>query len=280
MVKHGTKICAALVVVALAGAALAAAARATWAPAKRTWGVHDVKRPQPKVIDPGAPGTPDRAARPPSDAVVLFDGTDLSKWVTKKRNKKTKREQVLPAAWKVENGYMEAVKKSGSIYTKQAFGSCQLHVEWASPVTLSSSTGQQRGNSGVFLMGVYELQILDSYRSKTYHDGQAASMYGQNPPLVNACRKPGEWQSFDIIFHRPRFDAAGKCVRPGTITVLHNGVLVQDHHAIWGATAHKKVAMYRRHPDKMPIGLQDHGHAVRFRNIWVRPIPDGDETPQ
>ena len=260
-----------MIVSVLAVAALVAAVAPTppnsYAPKDRTWEVHDMGRPQPKVIT----GVIDGA--PPSDAIVLFDGKDLSGWEAQRRDKKTKKITIVPAAWKIENGYMEAVKKSGSIFSKKQFGSCQLHVEWCLPAP-SVGEGQHRGNSGVFLMGVYELQVLDSYQSTTYVDGQAGAIYGQSPPQVNACRKPGEWQTYDIVFHRPHFDESGTCTKPATITVLHNGVLVQDHHTIWGAVAHKKVAAYRKHGDKGPIGLQDHGHPVRFRNIWIRDIPD------
>ena len=221
------------------------------------WKVHDMDRPQPQVITPGTAGSP------PSDAVVLFDGKDASEWVGRGGQ---------PAKWKVENGAMEA-NGTGSIRTRKNFGSCQLHVEWATPSTVKGK-GQGRGNSGVFLMNQYEVQILDCHQNQTYPDGQAASIYGQNPPAVNACRGPGEWQSYDIIFHRPRFDEAGKVTRPATLTVLHNGVLVQDHFTIWGPTAHKAVATYKAHLYALPIQLQDHGNPVRYRNIWLRPLTD------
>ena len=199
-----------LVSVLVVGSIVVAVAPAppnSYAPKDRKWEVHDLNRPAPKVIT----GVVDGA--PPSDAIVLFDGKDLSGWEGKQRDKKTKKIRIVPAAWKVENGYMEAVKKSGSIYTKKLYGSCQLHVEWSIPAP-GTGEGQARGNSGVFLMNVYELQVLDSYRSKTYVDGQAGAVYGQNPPQVNACRKPGEWQTYDIIFHRPLFDDSGTCTKP------------------------------------------------------------------
>jgi len=228
------------------------------------WTIHDTNRPAPAVVDPGSASTQDRPGTPPADAVVLFDGKDLSKWQAK--------EGGGPAKWKVENGYFEVVKGTGYISTRQGFGDCQLHVEWAAP---SPAVGedQDRGNSGVFLMDKYEVQVLDSYNSKTYPDGQAAAVYGQYPPLVNACRPPGQWQTYDIIFHGPRFDKSGKLLRPARATVLHNGVLVQDNVELTGPTAHKERPPYEAHPEKMPLSLQDHGHPVRFRNIWIRELP-------
>lgn len=221
------------------------------------WAVHDANRPQPPIVTAA-----ERPGQPPSNAIVLFDGRDLSQWVSDKDSGTAK--------WKVENGYMEIIKNMGNIRTKQSFGDCQLHVEWASPVTVSG-IGQGRGNSGVFLMGNYEVQVLDSYNNKTYPDGQAASVYGQSPPLVNVCRPPGQWQSYDIIFHRPIFKD-GKVIKQATITLLHNGVLVQDHFEIEGSTAHAKPR-YHPHIDKLPIKLQNHGNPVRYRNIWLVELP-------
>lgn len=221
------------------------------------WEVHDMNRPRPEVIQPG-----DGPGDPPSDAIVLFDGSDLSEWVRAKDGQ--------PAKWKVENSYMEVVKEGGDIQTKRQFGDIQLHVEWATPVEVKGDS-QGRGNSGVFLMGRYEVQVLDSYNNPTYADGQAASLYGQKPPLVNVCRAPGEWQVYDIIFHRPKFKD-GKVEKPATVTVLQNGVLVQDHWEIQGITFHKKRAAYEPHGDKLPLKLQDHGNPMRFRNIWVREL--------
>jgi hypothetical protein len=230
---------------------------------KKDWPQHDESRPQPPVVDPGP--APVRPTSPPSDAVVLFDGTSLSKWRTKKDGG--------AAAWRVVDGFMEVVKGAGDIQTEAAFGDCQLHVEWATPAP-ASGEGQHRGNSGVFLMGQYEVQVLDSYRAKTYPDGQAASMYGMFPPLVNASRAPGEWQSFDVVFRAPRFDAAGKVLRPARITVLHNGVLVHDNRELLGPTTHGRRAPYTAHAARLPLSLQDHDYPVRFRNIWIRELPE------
>lgn len=222
------------------------------------WKVHDPDRPRPPVVDPGSPSI----QQPPSDAIILFDGRDFSEWSTEKGE---------PVKWKLENGYMEVVKKTGTIKTKKGFGDCQLHIEWATP-TMIKGEGQGRGNSGVFLMGLYEIQVLDSYDNQTYADGQAAAVYGQYPPLVNACRRPGEWQSYDIIFHRPHFDEGGKLISPARMTALHNGVLVQDNVKLTGPTEHKERPPYEAHPDKLPLKLQDHGNPVRYRNIWIREL--------
>ncbi|MDZ7360298.1 MAG: DUF1080 domain-containing protein [candidate division KSB1 bacterium] len=225
------------------------------------WKIHDMNRPHPPVV---TPGRADRLAAPPSDAVILFDGKDLSQWCD------TKGE---PAKWKVENGSMVAVKGSGDIQTKSGWGDVQLHIEWAAPIP-KRDQGQDRGNSGVYLMSLYEVQVLDSYQNQTYADGQAASIYGQFPPMVNASRPPGEWQSYDIIFRRPRFDGDGNLVRPGRLTVLHNSVLVHDNVALWGPTNWLEYDPYQAHPDKLPLLLQDHGSPVRFRNIWLRELPE------
>jgi hypothetical protein len=236
--------------------------------AKHAWAVHDGNRPLPPKVaaEPG---------KPPSDAIVLFDGTSLDAWETTKK-------EGGPARWKlVEDGGMEVVKGTGAIRTKQAFGDCQLHIEWAAPKEFAGS-GQGRGNSGVFLMGSYEIQVLDSYetyvqpdgsvKNPNYPDGQAASVYAENPPMVNACRAPGEWQSYDIIFHQPVWE--GDTLKyPGSVTVLHNGVLVQDHWEMEGLSTHCRRRPLKPHPDKLPLSLQDHGDPVRFRNIWIREIP-------
>ena len=230
------------------------------------WKIHDPNRPLPAVIDPGTSNTQDSPGRPPSDAVVLFDGKDLSKWAHKDGS---------PAKWKVENGIFEVVPKTGYIYTREAFGDCQLHVEFSEP-SPAKGESQDRGNSGVFLQGLYETQVLDSYQSKTYADGQAAAIYGQYPPLVNASRPPGQWQSYDIVFHGPRFDKDGKLLRPARVTALHNGVLVQDNVELTGPTAHGERPPYKAHAEKLPLGLQDHGNPVRYRNVWIREL----KTPE
>jgi hypothetical protein len=223
------------------------------------WGIHDETRPMPPVVDPG-PALPSAPA--PADAIVLFDGRGLSGWTTSKG---------APATWLVKDGYMEVVKGSGSIQTARGFGDCQLHIEWAAPVPAVGSS-QDRGNSGVFLMNTYEVQVLDSYDARTYADGMAAALYGQFPPLVNASRKPGEWQTYDIVFRAPRFDQGGALVSAARMTVFHNGVLVHDAQELTGPTAHKARPPYKAHADRLPIGLQDHSHPVRFRNIWIREL--------
>ena len=228
------------------------------------WHVHDGNRPPPRVVTPGSFSTPDRPGKPPSDAIVLFDGKDLSKWRGGKGG---------DAPWKVENGY--ALVQGGEIVTKDEFGDCQLHVEWSAP-NPPKGESQGRGNSGVFFFGRYEVQVLDSYQNKTYPDGQAAALYGQYPPLVNASAKPGEWQSYDIIFTAPRFKG-DKLESPAYITLLHNGVVVHNHTALLGATGHKVLAKYAPHGPKGPIHLQDHRDPVRYRNLWVRPLKGYDE---
>jgi hypothetical protein len=228
------------------------------------WNVHDMERPQPSIVEPGTASTPEQAGRPPSDAVVLFDGKDLSKWTSASGG---------PMKWKLATGYFESVRQAGYLASAQSFGDCQLHIEFATPSQVQG-TSQGRGNSGVFLMGKYEVQVLDSYENKTYPDGQAAAIYGQYPPLVNSSRPPGQWQSYDIVFRRPRFDGSRKLVRPARLTVLHNGVLVQDNAELSGPTGHKARPPYEAHPDKLPLTLQDHGNPVRFRNIWIRELPE------
>ena len=230
------------------------------------WLVHDMNRPTPPVVTPGVASTQDKAGTAPSDAVVLFDGTDLSQWTDTKGK---------PTKWIMGDGYMECVKGSGYIQSKRKFGSCQLHVEFATPSTVIGRD-QGRGNSGVFLMGQYEVQVLDSYNNRTYADGQCSALYGRAVPLVNSSRGPGQWQSYDIIFHRPVFKGK-KVVKKATFTVLHNGVLVQDNVTLEGGTGwinKHAVTDYTPHGDKGPIMLQDHGNPVRYRNIWVRELED------
>lgn len=225
------------------------------------WHVHDGERPQPTVITPGEPSTEEKPGTAPSDAVVLFDGTDLSKW----RNAKGEA-----AGWKIENGYAE-VNGTGDIFTKDEFGpDMQLHVEWAAPVP-AVGTSQGRGNSGVFFFGRYEMQVLDNYGNQTYPDGQATAIYGYMPPLVNACRPAGKWQSYDIIFEGPRFKD-GKLEKPAYATTLHNGVVTQAHTALIGETPHAHVGTYHAHGEKGPIKLQDHHNPVRYRSLWIREL--------
>jgi hypothetical protein len=227
------------------------------------WVMHDVNRPNPEIVRPGTASSPKQAGKAPSDAIVLFDGRNLSEWESVK-------DEGGPAKWKVEKDYMEVVPKTGYIKTRRKFGDCQLHIEW---MTLEEDTGkgQKCGNSGVFLMGVYEVQVLNSFRNVTYADGQAGAIYGQSPPLVNASRKPGAWQEYDIVFWAPIFKG-NKLVKPAVITVFHNGVLVQDHWVIKGRTHHKTVPTYAPHGEKEPIKLQDHKQVLRFRNIWIREL--------
>jgi hypothetical protein len=203
--------------------------------------------------------------KPPSDAVVLFDGRSLDDWQSADSGGK-------PARWTVADGYMEVVAGTRNIATKRGFGDVQLHVEFMEPAP-AKGEGQDRGNSGVFLMGIYEVQVLDSYQNPTYADGAVGAIYGQYPPIVNASRPPGEWQTYDIMFHRPRFDANGGLTSPARMTILFNGVLIQDDAVLTGPTAHKQRPPYARHADRLPLILQDHGDLVRFRNIWVRELP-------
>lgn len=229
------------------------------------WHVNGSARPQPPVVTPGRnPGDP------PSDAIILFNGKDLSEWKSTRGG---------PAKWKVENGYMEVRPGTGAIETKRRFGNCQLHLEWAEPKNVRGS-GQGRGNSGLFLMGLYEIQVLDSYKNKTYADGMAAAIYGQYPPLVNASRPPGQWQTYDIVWIAPKFDKGGKLLRPAYVTVFFNGILVHYNTPLYGPTGHKRQPKYWPHPPTGPIQLQDHGNPVRFRNIWCRPLKGYDGQPE
>jgi Domain of Unknown Function (DUF1080) len=217
----------------------------------------EVWNPVPKVITPGG-----MSRDAPSDAIVLFDGKDLSKWTSDKQQE---------PKWQVTDNAFTVEKGSGSIHTKQAFGSCQLHIEWRSPQEVLDS-GQNRGNSGIFLMGQYELQVLDSYNNVTYSNGQAGSIYKQYIPLVNACKPPGEWQTYDVIFTAPQFDAYDVVVSPAKFTVLQNGVLIQNNVELKGGTVYIGQPTYKKHNDKEPIMLQDHNCAVSYRNIWIREL--------
>ncbi|HTQ58529.1 MAG TPA: DUF1080 domain-containing protein [Bryobacteraceae bacterium] len=231
------------------------------------WKTGDRSRPFPPMVTPGLPGTPDHAGTAPSDAIELFNGKDLSAW--KQANGK-------PIAWKLGDGYFEVAPGTGDIVTKQGFGDCQLHLEWATPAH-PRGNDQEPGNSGVYLQSLYEIQVLESNRNKTYPDGQAGAIYCQYPPLVNPARPPGEWQTYDIVFHAPRFDSAKKLTEPASITLLFNGVLAQDHAVPTGPTDYMKRPPYRYTAAKMPLLLQDHGQAVRYRNIWIRELPETAE---
>ena len=229
------------------------------APAPQQWPQHSMDRPRPPVVQPGPESAP---VAPPKDAVVLFDGTNLSQW---------RAEDSTTAKWTVQDGYVEVKPGTGMLVSARGFGDVQLHIEWATPAVVKGE-GQERGNSGVFLMGIYELQVLDSYQNDTYPDGQAGAIYGENPPLVNATRPPGRWQAYDIVFRRPRFKADGSLDRPARMTVFLNGVLIQDNFELVGPTANKARPPYRAHADKLPLKLQDHGNPVRYRNIWIREL--------
>jgi hypothetical protein len=238
---------------------------------EQKWRVHDAARPYPPVVTPGTLSTDSQPGKPPSDAIVLFDGKDLSQWEHRHGDSGS------PAQWRVENGYFEVVPKTGALQTKQEFGDCQLHIEWMAP-TVVRGEGQGRGNSGVFLMNRYEIQVLDSYENPTYADGQAGAIYGQWPPLVNASKKPGEWQVYDIIFEAPRFAADGTVDRPAFVTVIHNGVVLHHRKRMNGPMKHKELTYYEAHDEAEPISLQDHGDLVRYRNVWIRPLRPYDAT--
>lgn len=230
------------------------------------WAIHDRNRPQPTRVEPATPSTQDKPGKPPSDAVVLFDGTaeSLTKW-------ESDAAEGGPTKWIVKDGAMECVPRSGYVRTKEQFGDCQLHVEWAAPVAVQGDS-QGRGNSGIFLMGLAEVQVLDAYNNPTYSDGTANSLYSINPPLANVILPPGQFQSVDIIFRRPLYQG-DKVIDPGYVTVFCNGVLVQDRTPIEGPTGHLRRTTARAFPAKGPLKLQDHGNPVRFRNIWYRPLP-------
>lgn len=230
------------------------------------WHVHDPNRPLPPAVTPGKRFSEEADA--PSDAVVLFDGTDLSKW----------QGQGGEAKWKVENGYVETSPGTGTIRTKDEFGDFQLHIEWATPEKVEGD-GQGRGNNGLNIYGRYEVQILDSYENATYADGQAGAIYGQTPPLVNASRPPGEWQTYDVVWEGPRWDESGKLTRKASMTVLHNGVVIHNKRELWGNTPYRAVGNYDQpHPPRGYIELYEHGNPVRFRNIWVRPLGEYDQA--
>jgi hypothetical protein len=226
------------------------------------WRVHDGTRPYPPVVTPAPVPVP---APPPADAIVLLGaGDDLGAW---------QMADGSPATWLMKGGVLQTGK--GMLRTRQHFTDMQVHVEFATPSEVKGDS-QGRGNSGVFLLGHFEIQVLDSYKNITYPDGQAASMYGQYPPLVNASRPPGEWQSYDIIFTAPRFAADRSLEKPAVATVLHNGIVVHHATAFWGPTRHRSVLPYTPEMARGPLALQDHGNPVRYRNIWVRELKDYD----
>lgn len=212
--------------------------------------------PVPSLVTPGECGSA------PSDAIVLFDGKDLSQWIM---------EDGKPAAWTVKDGAVTVAPGTGMLVTKKAFGDCQLHIEWRTPEKVIGES-QGRGNSGIFLQGLYEVQVLDSYDNRTYSNGQAGSLYKQFIPLVNVCKKPGEWQSYDIIFMAPRFSENGRIAIPASVTILQNGVLIQNHVELIGPTEYIGMPNYKPHALKMPLKLQDHGNPVSYRNIWIREL--------
>ena len=227
------------------------------------WRVHDVLRPRPPVVSPGKNGPSD----PPSDAIVLFDGTDLSQWGHADRENPG---GFVEPEWKIEDGCMVVGRGTGYLISLENFASCQLHIEWSAPAEVKGD-GQGRGNSGIKFLGKYEVQILDSYNNRTYADGQAGSVYGQYPPKVNAMRPPGEWQAYDIIFEIAEFDSDGKLTKPAFLTVFHNGVLLHHRQELSGPTG-RAHAKFSNHPPGGPIMIQDHGNPVRYRNIWARPL--------
>lgn len=237
--------------------------------AHHPWAVHDQNRPQPPRVEPGTFSSAAQPGVPPSDAIVLFDGTaaSLANWEADTKP----GEKPAPTKWIVNEGALECVPKSGYVRTKQKFGDCQLHIEWAAPKNVKGDS-QGRGNSGVFLLGICEVQVLDNYNNPTYADGFAASVYGISPPLANVLRPPGEFQVYDIVFRRPVY-RDGQAVDPGYLTVFCNGVLVQDHTPLEGPGGHMKRSVSGPLPEVGPLALQDHGNPVRFRNVWMRPLP-------
>jgi hypothetical protein len=234
--------------------------------------VHDPTRPHPAVVTPGSlPGAA------PSDALVLFDGKNLSHWVSAKLGTASFSSNSTAAPWKIQDGYFEIVPGTGDIATRDRFGDVQLHLEWMEP---RGTTGisQNRGNSGIFLMGLFEIQVLDSYQSRTYADGQAGALYGQWPPLVNALRPQGEWQVYDIVFEAPEFNGT-RLTKPAAFTVFLNGILLHNHRDAMGPTIYRQLPKYAPGPSEGPLILQDHGSPVRYRNIWIRRLK-GYDQPQ
>lgn len=219
---------------------------------------NEVWEPVPEKVTPGYANN-----QAPSDAIVLFDGKSLMNFQHKDSSN---------AKWNLGEGSFSVKPGTGDIYSKQGFGDAQLHIEWKTPVDTTGLVGQKRGNSGVFLMGKYEVQVLDNYKNRTYSNGQAGSIYKQHIPEVNACKPPGEWQTYDIIFTAPRFNEDGTLASPAYLTVIHNGVLIQNHKEVKGETYYIAPPVYNTHTDKLPLRLQDHSDKVSFRNIWIREL--------
>jgi len=233
------------------------------------WHVHDPARPHPRMVTPGAV-----SGAAPSDAIVLFDGKNLSQWA--QHGRRADRGKDVAAGWKIVDGYFEVAPGAGDLFTREKFGDCQIHLEWSEPPDIRGSD-QDRGNSGVYLMSRYEIQVLDSFANVTYADGQAGALYGQWPPLVNPIRRPGEWNVYDILVEAPRFDGS-RVLQPIYVTLLFNGVLVHHHRSLMGNTEHRILGKYTPHGDA-PLLLQDHGARVCYRNIWVR-RPAGYDQPE
>lgn len=225
------------------------------------WAIHDLSRPWPPAAKPIPWPELAAEARPPQGANILFDGSSLDAWN-------------IPHPWILKDGILQVRPVNSSLITKESFGSCHLHLEWKTPPGHPEKIGQNRGNSGVFLMSTYEIQVLDTHENKTYADGMAAALYGVKPPDANALRPAGEWQSYDIWFKRPIFDATGEMTSPACVTVSVNGVLVQNNVSFDGPSSHKKRIPYQSHADALPLLLQNHNDTVEFRNIWIQPLPD------
>lgn len=225
------------------------------------WKVHDMSRPSPPSATPKPWAELEQGTKPPSGARILFDGSTIDAWDA-------------PRPWSIHQGALQVLPVKTSLSSKEPFGSCHLHLEWRTPPENSKKSGQDKGNSGVFLMSTYEIQILDSYENKTYPDGMAAALYGEKPPDVSALRPTGEWQCYDIWFKRPIFDDSGKMKSPACVSVMVNGVIVQKNAPFPGPSSHKKRPPYQKHADARPLMLQNHNEVVEFRNIWIQPLPD------
>jgi len=225
------------------------------------WQVHDMSRPWPPSSTPKPWAELEQGTKPPHGARILFDGSTLDAWD-------------VPQPWSINQSVLQVRPVNTSLSSKDSFGSCHLHLEWRTPPESAKKSSQDKGNSGVFLMSTYEIQVLDTYENKTYADGMAASLYGVKPPDVNALRPTGEWQCYDIWFKRPIFDATGEMTSPACVTVSVNGVLVQNNVPFDGPSSHKKRRLYQKHSDTRPLMLQNHNEVVEFRNIWIQPLPD------